>query len=99
LNKKGCDAGDESDLLLLKQELRQEITQLRQEMNQGIRPGPRGDGPAAFLDDRASRVDPGGLRTDVARDLDLLRASMTVPLGSIVMVGVGVILAAIRLWA
>jgi hypothetical protein len=39
------------------------------------------------------------LRKDVVRDLELLRTSMTVRLGSIVMVGVGVILAAIRLWS
>ena len=32
-------------------------------------------------------------------DLEALRLAMTVRLGSIVMVGVGVILAAIRLWA
>lgn len=34
----------------------------------------------------------------LSRDLDNLRLSMTVRLGAIVMVGVGLILAAIRLW-
>ena len=39
------------------------------------------------------------LRSSNAKDLEALRLSMTVRLGSIVMVGVAVILAAIRLWA
>ena len=38
-------------------------------------------------------------RVSTGKDLEALRLSMTVRLGSIVMVGVGVILAAIRLWA
>ena len=39
------------------------------------------------------------LRISTGKDLEALRLAMTVRLGSIVMVGVGVILAAIRLWA
>ena len=39
------------------------------------------------------------LRVSSAKDLEALRLSMTVRLGSIVMVAVGLILAAIRLWA
>jgi hypothetical protein len=39
------------------------------------------------------------LRISTSKDLEALRLAMTVRLGSIVMVGVGVILAAIRLWA
>ena len=39
------------------------------------------------------------LRISTGKDLEALRLGLTVRLGSIVMVGVGVILAAIRLWA
>ena len=39
------------------------------------------------------------LRISTGKDLEALRLAMTVRLGSIVMVGVGVMLAAIRLWA
>jgi hypothetical protein len=39
------------------------------------------------------------LRIATGKDLEALRLAMTVRLGSIVMVGVVVILAAIRLWA
>lgn len=39
------------------------------------------------------------LRISTGKDLEALRLAMTVRLGSIVMVGVGAILAAIRLWA
>lgn len=38
------------------------------------------------------------LRISTGKDLEALRLAMTVRLGSIVMVGVGVILAAIRMW-
>jgi len=44
-------------------------------------------------------LDIESLRSSNAKDLEALRLSMTVRLGSIVMVGVAVILAAIRLWA
>ena len=47
----------------------------------------------------STRNDIESLRSSNAKDLEALRLSMTVRLGSIVMVGVGVILAAIRLWA
>jgi hypothetical protein len=39
------------------------------------------------------------LRISTGKDFEALRLGMTVRLGSIVMVGVGVILAALRLWA
>jgi hypothetical protein len=38
------------------------------------------------------------LRISTGKDFEALRLAMTVRLGSIVMVGVGVILAAIRIW-
>jgi hypothetical protein len=38
------------------------------------------------------------LRSDVGKDLEALRLSMTLRLGSMLMVCVGVILAALRLW-
>ena len=38
------------------------------------------------------------LRSDVAKDLEALRLSMTLRLGSMLVVGFGVLLAALRLW-
>jgi hypothetical protein len=80
----GTTLATKSDLLLLRQDNKSDLLLLRQDI----------DNKFALL----SR-DIDSLRISTSKDIETLRLAMTVRLGSIVMVGVGVILAAIRLWA
>jgi len=72
------------DLVHLKQELTGTITELRQEMVNRF---------ALQAQEIAT------LRTDVARDMATLGLQVTVRLGSMLVVGFGLTLAALRLWA
>jgi hypothetical protein len=72
------------DLMLLKQEMTGTITELRQEMVNRF---------AIQTQEIAT------LRTDVARDMATLGLQVTVRLGSMLVVGFGLTLAALRLWA
>ena len=87
----GTTLATKTDLLLLRQEMEnrfdltaRDIDSLRRDV-ESVR--------------SSTTKDFESFRVSVAKDLESLRLSMTVRLGSIVMVGVGVILAAIRLWA
>ena len=78
------------DLLLLKQDLllfKQELTNVRTELMQEIA------GRYTLLD---QKID--SLRGDIARDLAALDLRMTVKLGSMLFVGFGLMIAALRLW-
>ena len=85
----GTTLATKQDLLLLRQEVVGTRTELRQEMENRY----------ALLSHEI-----GGLRSDVAKDLELvrkdleaLRLSMTVRLGSMLMVGLGLLFAALKL--
>ena len=80
----GTTLATKSDLLTLRQDIHHKFALLSRDID-SLR--------------ISSGKDLESLRISTAKDLESLRLSMTVRLGSIVMVGVGVILAAIRLWA
>ena len=72
------------DLVLLRQELRQDIQLLRQEMENRF----------ALVDQRFD-----ALRSDMVRDLAAQRQSIIIQLGSMMVVGFGLTITALRLWA
>ncbi|MGH8241933.1 MAG: hypothetical protein ACRETY_01135, partial [Steroidobacteraceae bacterium] len=86
----GATLATKQDLLLLKQELKQDthllkqdLLLLKQEMESGF----------ALVTQKFD-----ALRSDVSRDLAALELRMTVKLGSMMVVGVGVTIAALRVW-
>jgi ABC-type phosphate transport system auxiliary subunit len=72
------------DLEMLRQELRQDIQLLRKEM----------EGRFALVDQRFD-----ALRSDMVRDFTAQRQSIIIQLGSMMVVGFGLTIAALRLWA
>ena len=72
------------DLAMLRQEVRQDLQLLRQEFESRF----------ALFDQKIDT-----LRSDVARDLASLDLRMTVKLGSMLFVGFGLTIAAMRLWS
>jgi hypothetical protein len=80
----GTTLATKTDLLLLRQEIDNKFALLSRDI-ESLR--------------IATSKDLDSLRVSTSKDLDALRLAVTVRLGSIVTVGVGVILAAIRLWA
>lgn len=79
----GTTLATKQDLLLLKQEMTGAVTELRQEM-------------VSRFALQAQEI--ATLRADVARDMATLGLRMTVRLGSMLVVGFGLTLAAMRLW-
>lgn len=90
----GTTLATKSDLLLIRQEienryglLSREIAAIRADVNKDLQ----------ILRDDVNK-DLHALRSEMGKDMEALRLSMTLRLGSMLMVGVGVILAAFRLW-
>lgn len=79
----GTTLATKSDLLLIRQEIENRYELLSREI-------------AAVRTD--VNKDLHALRSEMGKDMEALRLSMTLRLGSMLMVGVGVILAAFRLW-
>ena len=91
----GLKLASKQDLMLLKQEmvgtrteLRQELASVRRELKQDI------DSRYTLLDQKIDT-----LRGDMTRDLAALDLRLTVKLGSMMVAGFGLTIAAIRLWA
>lgn len=72
------------DLVMLRQELRQDFQLLQKEM----------DNRFALVDQKLD-----SLRSDMVRDLAAQRQSIIIQLGSMMVVGFGLTIAALRLWA
>lgn len=78
----GTTLATKADLQILKQELKQDIVSVRQELKQEM----------ALLGQDLSRE-----VVLVRKDMELLRSSMTIRLGSMLFVGLGLLFAALRL--
>jgi phosphoglycerate-specific signal transduction histidine kinase len=79
----GTTLATKQDLLLIRQEIENRYTLLSREIDS--------------LRDEVGK-DLQSMRRDVAKDLEALRLSITLRLGSMLVVGFGVMLTALRLW-
>ena len=80
----GLKLATKQDLAMLRQEVRQDLQLLKQEIESRF----------ALFDQKIDT-----LRSDVARDMASLDLKMTVKLGSMLFVGFGLTIAAMRLWS
>ena len=90
----GTTLATKQDLLLIRQEIENRYTLLSREID-----SLRGE-VAKDLQSLRGEVakDLQSMRRDVAKDLEALRLSITLRLGSMLVVGFGVMLTALRLW-
>jgi len=91
----GTTLATKQDLVLLRQELRQDLQLLEQKFdNRFSLLDQKSEAMGARLDQKIDR-----LRDDLTRDLAAQDLKMTIKLGSMLFVGFGLTIAAIRLWA
>lgn len=97
----GTTLATKSDLLLIRQEMENRFSLASRDID-SLRKDIESLGASSRHELESLRnsttKDLEAFRSSVSKDIEALRLSMTVRLGSIVMVGVGVILAAFRLW-
>jgi len=101
----GTTLATKQDLLLIRQEIENRYTLLSRDIDslRGEVAGALQSLRREFDKDRQSLRDEvakdlQSLRRDVAKDLEALRLSITLRLGSMLVVGFGVMLTALRLW-
>ena len=90
----GTTLATRQDLLLIRQEIENRYTLLSREI--GSLRGEVGKDMQSLRDEVAKDLQ--SMRRDVAKDLEALRLSITLRLGSMLVVGFGVMLTALRLW-
>lgn len=90
----GTTLATRQDLLLIRQEIENRFTLLSREID-SLR-GEVGKHMQSLRDEVAKDLQ--SMRRDVAKDLEALRLSITLRLGSMLVVGFGVMLTALRLW-
>ncbi len=90
----GTTLATRQDLLLIRQEIENRYTLLSREID-SLR-GEVGKHMQSLRDEVAKDLQ--SMRRDVAKDLEALRLSITLRLGSMLVVGFGVMLTALRLW-
>jgi len=90
----GTTLATRQDLLLIRQEIENRYTLLSREID-SLR-GEVGKDMQSLRDEVAKDLQ--SMRRDVAKDLEALRLSITLRLGSMLVVGFGVMLTALRLW-
>ena len=90
----GTTLATRQDLLLIRQEIENRYTLLSREID-SLR-GEVGKHMQSLRDEVAKDLQ--SMRRDVAKDLEALRLSITLRLGSMLVVGFGVMLTALRVW-